>query len=249
MSFLSTAREDIRAIFERDPAARSMVEVLVCYPGLHAVWMHRLNHWLWRHRLYFLARFGQRIALFFTGIEIHPGATIGRRFFIDHGTGVVIGETTEIGDDVTLYQNVTLGGTTLNKGKRHPTLRNNVVIGGGAEVLGNIVVGENSRVGAGSVVLRDVPDNSTIVGVPGHIIFRNGKRVVITDPKEIQDPLSEVVINLARELQEVKHQLAELQHVPDSGFAEITEDGTAESQDAAMAALCARERKKATSNE
>jgi len=243
MSFLSTAREDIRAIFERDPAARSTVEVLFCYPGLHAVWMHRFNHWLWKHHFYFLARFKSHVARFLTGIEIHPGATIGRRVFIDHGLGVVVGETAEIGDDVTIYQGVTLGGTMLNKGKRHPTLRNGVVIGGGSEILGNIVIGENSRVGAGSVVLRDVPDNCTVVGVPAHIVFRDGKRVVITDPKEIQDPLSQVVINLARELQELKHKVSELQHVPDNGFVELANADTADKEDAAMAALCAREQK------
>lgn len=239
MAFFRTIREDIQSVFDRDPAARSMVEVLLCYPGLHAVWAHRINHWLWRHKLFTLARFCSQMARFFTGIEIHPGATIGRRLFIDHGMGVVIGETAEVGDDVTIYQAVTLGGTTLNKGKRHPTIDNGVVIGGGAKVLGNIRVGENSRIGAGSVVLRDVPDNSTIVGVPGHIIFRNGKRVVITDPKEIQDPLSEVVINLARELQDLKHQLSEHQHrIVEEGFVEFT--GTAENSDAAMAALAAR---------
>jgi serine O-acetyltransferase len=203
----STIREDIRSVFERDPAARSMLEVLFCYPGLHAVWFHRVNHWLWRHGLYFLARWFSQIARFLTGIEIHPAANIGRRFFIDHGMGVVIGETTDVGDDVTLYQGVTLGGTTLNKGKRHPTLRNGVVVGGGSKILGNITIGENSRVGAGSVVLRDVPDNSTIVGVPGHIVFQNGKRVVITDPKQINDPLSEALIALAVEVQDLKHRL------------------------------------------
>ena len=206
--------------------------------------MHHVNHWLWRHGLHTLARLSSQVVRFFTGIEIHPGATIGRRLFIDHGMGVVVGETAEVGDDVTLYQAVTLGGTTLNKGKRHPTIRNGVVIGGGAKVLGNITVGENSRIGAGSVVLRDVPDNSTIVGVPGHIIFRNGKRVVITDPKEIQDPLSEVVINLAREIQELKRELAGHRHaiVPDDGFVEFTQTTT--SSDDAMAALAARERNK-----
>jgi serine O-acetyltransferase len=240
VAFFRTIREDIQSVFDRDPAARSMVEVLLCYPGLHAVWMHRVNHWMWCHGLHTLARFCSQAARFMTGIEIHPGATIGRRLFIDHGMGVVIGETAEVADDVTIYQAVTLGGTTLNKGKRHPTIENGVVIGGGAKVLGNIRVGENSRIGAGSVVLRDVPDNSTIVGVPGHIIFRNGKRVVITDPKEIQDPLSEVVINLARELQDLKRQLAEHQHaIAESGLAEYTE--TAEASDAAMAALSARQ--------
>ncbi len=244
MGLLSTAREDIRAIFERDPAARSTVEVLFCYPGLHAVWMHRFNHWLWKHGFYFFARFGSHVARFLTTIEIHPGATIGRRLFIDHGLGVVFGETAEIGDDVTIYQGVTLGGTTLAKVKRHPTLRNNVVIGGGSLVLGNIVIGENSRVGAGSVVLRDVPENTTVVGVPAHIVFREGKRVVITDPKEIQDPLSQVVINLARELQELKHKVAELQHVPDNGFSPIAQPTTPEGEEAAMEALCTVEQKK-----
>lgn len=242
MGLISTAREDIRAIFERDPAARSTIEVLFCYPGLHAVWMHRFNHWLWKHHLYFFARWGSHVARFLTGLEIHPGAIIGHRLFIDHGLGVVIGETAEIGDDCTIYQGVTLGGTTLNKGKRHPTLHNGVVIGGGSLVLGNIVIGENSRVGAGSVVLRDVPENTTVVGVPAHIVFREGKRVVITDPKEIQDPLSQVVINLAREIQELKHKVADLHHVPDNGFVEIA-DSTAENEDATMAALCAREQK------
>lgn len=245
MAFLGTIREDVRSVFERDPAARSTLEVLLCYPGLHAVWTHHVNNWFWRHGFFTIARFLSQLSRFFTGIEIHPGATIGRRLFIDHGMGVVIGETAEVGDDVTIYQGVTLGGTTLNKGKRHPTIRNNVVIGGGAKVLGNIVVGENSRVGAGSVVLRDVPDNSTIVGVPGHIMFRNGKRVVITDPKEIQDPLSEVVINLAREIQELKREVAhhDHRHVPDDSFTGYADQ--TQSPDDAFAALSARERKKA----
>ena len=146
-----------------------------------------------------------------TGIEIHPGAEIGRRFFIDHGMGVVIGETTIIGDDVTLFQGVTLGGTGKESGKRHPTLRNGVVVGAGARVLGNIVIGENSRIGAGSVVLRDVPDNSTVVGVPGHIVLRRGKRVVITDPKQINDPLSEALAAVANEVKKLKEEVHELQ--------------------------------------
>lgn len=142
-----------------------------------------------------------------TGIEIHPGAKIGRRLFIDHGMGVVIGETTEIGDDVTLYQSVTLGGTGKEKGKRHPTLGNNVFIGGGAKILGNITIGENSRVGAGSVVLQDVPPDSTVVGVPGHLVYRDGERVVITDPKDVSDPLSDVLIALAKQVRELKAQV------------------------------------------
>jgi serine O-acetyltransferase len=205
-----SVREYIASVFERDPAAKSWIEVLLCYPGLHALWAHRVNHWLWTHRLRLLARFFSQVARLLTGIEIHPGAQIGRRFFIDHGMGVVIGETTIIGDDVTLYQGVTLGGTGKEKGKRHPTLRNNVVVGGGAKILGNITIGENCRVGAGSVVLNDVPDNSTIVGVPGHIIFRDGKRVVITDPKEIRDPLSDALAALASQVQKLEDTVKEL---------------------------------------
>ncbi len=146
-----------------------------------------------------------------TGIEIHPGAEIGRRFFVDHGMGVVIGETTIIGDDVTLYQGVTLGGTGKETGKRHPTIGNDVVIGAGARVLGNITIGEDCRIGAGSVVLRDVPDHSTVVGVPGHIVFRNGKRIVITDPKQINDPLSEALAAVANEVKQLKQEVRELQ--------------------------------------
>jgi serine O-acetyltransferase len=202
--WLKSVREDIASVFDRDPAARSWLEVVLCYSGLHAVWAHRVNHWLWTHHLPLAARFLSQVARLLTGIEIHPGAQIGRRFFIDHGMGVVIGETSIVGDDVTLYQGATLGGTGKQKGKRHPTLGNNVAVGAGAKILGNVVVGENCRVGAGSVVLRDVPDNSTIVGVPGHIVFRDGQRVVITDPKDISDPLSDVLATVARELQELQ---------------------------------------------
>ena len=202
--WLQPVREDIASVFDRDPAARSWLEVVLCYSGLHAVWAYRVNHWLWTHHLPLAARFLSQLARLLTGIEIHPGAQIGRRFFIDHGMGVVVGETTIVGDDVTLYQGATLGGTGKQKGKRHPTLGNNVVVGAGAKILGNVVVGENCRVGAGSVVLRDVPDNSTIVGVPGHVIFRDGQRVVITDPKDISDPLSDVLATVTRELQELQ---------------------------------------------
>jgi serine O-acetyltransferase len=212
LPFFQSVREDIACIFERDPAARSYFEVLLCYPGLHAVWGHHLSHWLWQHRLRFLARFNSQVVRFFTGIEIHPGAEIGRRFFIDHGMGVVIGETAVVGDDVTLYQGVTLGGTGKEHGKRHPTIGDSVVIGTGARVLGNIRVGENCRIGANSVVLRSVPDNSTVVGVPGHIVLRNGKRIVITDPKEISDPLSDVIIKLVAEVHEIREKLCEETH-------------------------------------
>lgn len=162
----SQLREDLRSVFERDPAARSFWEVVFCYPGLHAVWWHRLAHRLWLWKMHWLARFVAHIARWLTGIEIHPGARIGRRFFIDHGMGVVIGETTEIGDDVTLYQGVTLGGTSWNGGKRHPTLANGVVVGAGAKVLGPFLVGENARVGSNAVVTRAVAAGQTVVGVP-----------------------------------------------------------------------------------
>lgn len=207
----SSIREDIAAVFERDPAAKSRLEVLLCYSGLHAIWFYRINHWLWNHRCYLLGRWLSQVARFLTGIEIHPGAEVGRRLFIDHGMGVVIGETAVIGDDVTLYQGVTLGGTGKQHGKRHPTLGDNVVVGGGAKILGNITVGNNCRVGAGSVVLRDVPEDSTIVGVPGHIIFRNGKRVVITDPKQINDPLSEALAAVATEVNKLRERVHKLE--------------------------------------
>jgi len=206
----SCMREDIAAVLDRDPAAKSGLEVVLLYSGLHALWGYRAHHWLWIRGWRFLARALSQWARLITGIEIHPGAEIGHRFFVDHGMGVVIGETTIIGDDVTLYQGVTLGGTGKETGKRHPTLRNNVVIGAGARVLGNITIGENCRVGAGSVVLRDVPDNSTVVGVPGHIVFSHGKRVVITDPKQINDPLSEALAAVANEVKQLKKEVREL---------------------------------------
>ena len=165
-------REDIRAVFDRDPAARSFWEVLTCYPGIHALIMHRLAHWLWGYRLRWLARFTAHLSRFFTGIEIHPGATIGRRFFIDHGMGVVVGETAVIGDDVTLYHGVTLGGTSWSKGRRHPTLENGVVIGAGAKVLGPIVIGAGAKVGSNAVVTKAVPPGATAVGNPGRILDR-----------------------------------------------------------------------------
>ena len=211
-SFFRSVREDIAAVFESDPAARSYLEVLICYPGLHAVWAHHLSHWLWLRGMRFLARLNSQVARFLTGIEIHPGAELGRRLFIDHGIGTVIGETAIVGDDVTLYQGVTLGGTGKEKGKRHPTLGNNISIGSGAKLLGNITIGDNCRVGAGSVVLRSVPANSTIVGVPGHIVLRDGKRVVITDPKDIRDPLSDVIIRLAEEVHELREKFQQHSH-------------------------------------
>ena len=216
---LSLIREDVANVMESDPAAKSRVEILLCYAGLHAVWFYRVNHWLWNHGLGLAARWLSQVARFLTGIEIHPGAKIGRRLFIDHGMGVVIGETTTVGDDVTLYQGVTLGGTGKEHGKRHPTIEDGVVVGGGAKILGNITIGKNCRIGAGSVVLRNVPDNSTVVGVPAHIIFREGKRVVITDPKQISDPLSEALASVASEVHSLRERVRQLEgpaHKPES---------------------------------
>ena len=204
-----TIREDIQSVLDRDPAASSRLAVLL-YPGLHAVWAHHLVHWLWRHKFRLLARSLSQLSRFWTGIEIHPGATIGRRLFIDHGMGVVIGETAIVGDDVTLYHGVTLGGTSLEKKKRHPTLGNGVVVGNTSSVLGDIVIGDNSRVGAGSVVLRDVPPNCTVVGVPAHIVYRDGKRVLITDPRDIKDPLSDALIALARDVASLRARVDDL---------------------------------------
>ena len=167
-------RDDIKSVFERDPAARSGLEVFLNYAGLHAVWGYRLAHWFWKKKMVVTARTLAQITRFFTGIEIHPGARIGRRFFIDHGMGVVIGETAEIGDDVTMYHGVTLGGVSIDKGKRHPTIEDQVVIGAGAKVLGAITVGRCSRIGANAVVVKDVPENSVVVGVPGHVMDKNG---------------------------------------------------------------------------
>ena len=175
---LELLKEDLKTVFERDPAARSALEILFCYPGFHALLFYRLAHALWLRKWYFLGRLISHIGRFFTGIEIHPGARIGRRFFIDHGMGVVVGETTEIGDGCTLYHGVTLGGTSWAKDKRHPTLGNNVVVGAGAKVLGPFKVGDNSKIGSNSVVVKEVPVNSTVVGVPGRVVYANGMRNV-----------------------------------------------------------------------
>jgi len=208
---LALIREDVNTVVELDPAARSRLEVLLCYAGLHAVWGYRITHWLWSHGFFLTGRWLSQVVRFGTGIEIHPGAEIGRRLFIDHGSGVVIGETAVVGNDVTLYQGVTLGGTGKERGKRHPTIEDDVVIGDGAKVLGNITVGRNCRIGAGSVVLRSVPENSTVVGVPGHIIFRDGERVVITDPKQINDPLSEALAAVATEVSKLRERVQQLE--------------------------------------
>src|SRR5512142_2088319 len=178
----ATLRNDIRVVFERDPAARTLLEVLFNYPGLHAVWGHRISHWLWIHGFKFLGRWVSQWFRGFTGIEIHPGATIGPGLFIDHGMGVVIGETAEVGCDVTLYHCVTLGGTSLNKGKRHPTLGDRVVVGAGAKVLGNIIVGDDTRIGANAVVVKSVPSDSIVVGVPGQPVARSRPRTGMDSP-------------------------------------------------------------------
>lgn len=203
-------RADIRAVRERDPAATSAASVLLNYPGLHAVWSHRVNRWLWLRGRRGLSRFLSQVARWLTGIEIHPGATIGEGFFIDHGMGVVIGETTIIGRDVTLYQGVTLGGTGKETGKRHPTLEDCVVVGVGAAVLGNITVGHGSKVGGGAVVIDDVPPNSTVVGIPGRVVVRAGERVETIDlhHEDLPDPVVEMFRCLTRRIDKLERQLA-----------------------------------------
>jgi serine O-acetyltransferase len=195
VGLLQRMREDIQTVFAKDPAARSTLEVLLCYPGLHAVWFHRLIHALWKHQLYFLARFLSHISRFLTGIEIHPGARIGRRFFIDHGMGVVIGETAEIGDDVLMYKGAVLGGTSLEKKKRHPTIENGAVIGSNAVVLGDIVVGADAKIGSGAVVIKAVPPGATVVGVPGRIVRGPGvlERRIELDHSALPDPVAEAL--------------------------------------------------------
>ena len=207
MSIFARIDDDLRSVMERDPAARTRLEVVLCYPGLWAVWIHRVSNRLWRAKLRLPARMLSQLARLLTGVDIHPGAKLGRRLFIDHATGVVIGETTIVGDDVTMYQGVTLGGTGKEHGKRHPTICDRVFIGNNANVLGNITVGENSRVGAGSVVLSDVPPNSTVVGVPAHIVYSNGQRVLITDPHDIKDPLSDALIALSARVEDLEARL------------------------------------------
>lgn len=207
---LDRIRDDIRAVKERDPAATSTLSVLINYPGLHALWAHRVNHWLWTHGRRGLARWLSQVVRWLTGVEIHPGAQIGVRCFIDHGMGVVIGETTIIGDDVTLYQGVTLGGTGKETGKRHPTIEDCVVIGVGAAVLGNIVVGRGSKIGGGAVVIDDVPPNSTVVGVPGRVVVRAGKRVEAIDlhHEDLPDPVVEMFRHLSRRIDLLERRLA-----------------------------------------
>jgi serine O-acetyltransferase len=208
---LSTLRADFRIIFERDPAARNWLEVIFCYPGLQALLFYRLAHWLYSVGIPFIPRLISHIARFFTGIEIHPGATIGQGVFIDHGMGVVIGETAIIGDYALIYQGVTLGGTGKESGKRHPTLGENVVVGAGAKVLGNIQIGNNVRIGAGSVVLRDVPSSCTVVGVPGRIIYRSGVRVAPLEHNNLPDSEAEVIRVLVDRIESLEEQIQTLQ--------------------------------------
>lgn len=196
-----TIREQIETIRLEDPAAKSILEILFCYPGLQAILFHKFSHWLYLKRRYVLARMVSQTARFLTGIEIHPGATIGRRLFIDHGMGIVVGETTEIGDDVLLYQGVTLGGTGNERGKRHPTLGNGVVVGAGAKVLGNITLGDCVKVGAGSVVVKNVPPDSTVVGIPGRVVKSMGEKIATLDHGDLPDPEGQRIDDLMRRLQ------------------------------------------------
>lgn len=223
-----TIREDIQSVLDRDPAARNAFEVMLCYPGLHAIWTHRVTHKLWKSGFKLLARWLSQTARSLTGIEIHPGATIGYNFFIDHGMGVVIGETAEVGDNVTLYHGVTLGGTSLNKVKRHPTLENNVVVGAGAKVLGAITIGANSRIGANAVVIKDTPSDSVVVGVPGQVVVREGRKHVPNEKADLEhgllpDTIGETLSALVAHVEELEKRLdghaavMPALHVPDHG--------------------------------
>ncbi|MGV3487041.1 MAG: serine O-acetyltransferase [Tuberibacillus sp.] len=206
-------REDIAVVFDQDPAARNSLEIMLTYSGIHAIWAHRIAHWFYKRKLFFIARAISQISRFFTGIEIHPGAKIGRRFFIDHGMGVVIGETCEIGDNVTIYQGVTLGGTGKEKGKRHPTIKDNVLIASGAKVLGSITIGENSKIGAGSVVLNDVPANSTVVGIPGKVVRQNGVKMPRDlNHRDLPDPVEDKCRSLEADIALLKGEIARLQN-------------------------------------
>jgi len=196
MGIVKTLRDEIQTVFERDPAAKSRMEVIFCYPGFHAIIFYRTAHWFWTHKLFFIGRFISHLGRFCTGIEIHPGATIGERFFIDHGMGVVIGETAEVGNDVTIYHGVTLGGVSLEKKKRHPTIEDNVVIGAGAKVLGPFTVHKNAKIGSNSVVVKEVPENATVVGIPGKIVtsIRDAEKF---DHNLLPDPVARTISDMA----------------------------------------------------
>ena len=200
-------REDIKTVFKKDPAARSILEVLCCYPGLHAVWFHRFASFIWRHKLWFLARLTSHIGRFYTSIEIHPGAKIGSRFFIDHGTGVVIGETAEVGDDVLMYQGVVLGGTSMEKKKRHPTIGNGVIIGTGATILGAITIGDGARIGSGSVVIKSVPAVATVVGIPGKVVNDGQKPILDLDHANLPDPVAAAVRFILNQQEQTQRRL------------------------------------------
>ncbi|AJO24914.1 serine O-acetyltransferase [Weizmannia coagulans] len=204
-------KEDIEVVFDQDPAARTYFEVILTYSGLHAIWAHRIAHFFYKKKMFFIARVISQLSRFFTGIEIHPGAQIGRRFFIDHGMGVVIGETCEIGDNVTVYQGVTLGGTGKEKGKRHPTIKDNALIASGAKVLGSITIGENAKIGAGSVVLKDVPPNSTVVGIPGRVVVQDGVKIK-KDLKhnELPDPVADRLNSMQQEIDALRSEVEQL---------------------------------------
>jgi len=209
----TTIKNDIAVIFEKDPAAKNIFEVLLCYPGLHALWFYRISHWFYNKGFFTVARIISEFARFITGIEIHPGATIGKRFFVDHGMGVVVGETTDIGDDVLIYQGVVLGGTSLKKGKRHPTLGNNVVVGAGATVLGPIRRGDNSRVGAGSVVISDVPANATAVGIPARVgVGFSAKDIEKLEHGKLPDPIADAIRFMVREQEKLETRIKRLKH-------------------------------------
>lgn len=208
MGIFKRMKEDMDTIFEQDPAARTYLEVLLTYSGLHAIWAHRFAYFFYKRRCFFIARVISQMSRFYTGIEIHPGATIGRKFFIDHGMGVVIGETCEIGNNVTIYQGVTLGGTGKEQGKRHPTIKDDVLIATGAKVLGSITVGEGSKIGAGSVVLKAVPEHSTVVGIPGRVVVQNGQRVGKNlDHHKLPDPVADRVNQLQLQIDALQETL------------------------------------------
>jgi serine O-acetyltransferase len=219
-------KEDLQTVFNQDPAARTWWEVVTCYPGLHAIWLHRLAQAFWKRRLFWLGRFTSHVARFLTGVEIHPGATIGRRFFIDHGMGIVIGETAEVGDDVLMYKGAVLGGTSLNKGKRHPTIGNGVVIGSNSVILGPITIGDNARIGSGAVVIKPVPADSTAVGVPAKVV--RGPHIqkepsVVLQHNQLPDPVAEVCRALDDRVRDLEKQIANLQHMLESASPEVAE--------------------------
>ena len=206
-----TLNEDIHTVFTKDPAARNLAEVILCYPGLHALWFHRLAHFLWQHKLRLLSRILSHINRFLTGIEIHPGAKIGRRFFIDHGAGVVIGETSEIGDDVLFYQGVVLGGTTTEKKKRHPTIGNNVEMGSGSIALGAITIGDGARIGSSSVVIKSVPAGATVVGIPGRAVSDRHKPLMDLEHSKLPDPIARAIRSVLKEQHKLEERLKRLE--------------------------------------